>query len=126
MGKKIVGVVPFRDWRLSRKSWVVTGEGSQMFKKTWSNVQSNWDSKIVSVVCRHDRCLDLLISHGAGVDMQDGQWNTPLILTCFYAHPAEAAMRSLIKAGCDVNIVGWFLFQLETLFVFGRIQNHEN
>ena len=47
------------------------------------------------------------MSHGAGVDMQDGQWNTPLILTCSYAHPAEAAMRSLIKAGCDVNIVGW-------------------
>ena len=92
--------------------------------KIWNVVDAKPFKGILYVVCRHDRCLDLLISHGAGVDMQDGQWNTPLILTCSYAHPAEAAMRSLIKAGCDVNVVGWYTHK--RILSLQRIQNTEN
>jgi ankyrin repeat protein len=54
----------------------------------------------------YEDCVELLLSHGADSCAQDGLWRTPLILASRYAHKANSVINMLIKAGCDVNIIG--------------------
>ena len=49
----------------------------------------------------------MLLSNGADINAQDDHWRTPLILAAAHAQDANAVMRMLIDAGCDVDVIGF-------------------
>uniref|UniRef100_A0A667WVY5 Serine/threonine-protein kinase TNNI3K n=1 Tax=Myripristis murdjan TaxID=586833 RepID=A0A667WVY5_9TELE len=58
----------------------------------------------IATVAGHHEAVDILLQHGAYVNVQDAVFFTPLHIAAFYGH--EHVTKLLLKFGADVNVSG--------------------